>query len=233
MKKLLSISIVLVSAQATYAQAPIKAGTVQLGGSIGYFQTKTEAPYSPNGGNGTSITTQRTDSKTFNVMPSIGYFVADNVAVGILAGYSRSNITHTYDTYSSDNTSQENKAFNVGGFVKYYRMFSDQFGLAGSLGASYFHSTSDFTNSFSSSELSSRGGEATLTPSIVFFPIPKLALGASIGSLQFLHQKSGLGSRTINGYFSPYADNTLTSSSFAANFGLDQLAFSGTYYFGR
>lgn len=234
MNKSLIIAILLGSIQTAYAQAVIKAGTAQLGGSVGYFQAKTEAPYSFNAGYGETITTQHTDSKTFNVTPSAGYFVVDNLAIGILAGYGQSTTTSSYDAYSSGNNSQKNKAFNIGGFAKYYRMFSDQFGLAGSLGASYFHSASGYTNSYSSnSEVTFTGGEATLTPSIVFFPVRTFAIGASIGSLRYARGKNTLGSRTINGYPSPYADNELTSTSFGASFGLDQLAFSGTYYFGR
>jgi hypothetical protein len=233
MKKLLSILIALVSAQATHAQATIKAGTVQLGGSIGYFQTKTEAPYSFNAGNGETITTQHADFKTFNVTPSVGYFIADNLAIGILANYGKSSAINSYDTQYIGNEFQNSKQLSIGGFAKYYKMLSEQFGIAGLLGISYFHTAMDFANQYQHGEQTSKGEEASITPSIVFFPIPRFAIGASIGSLLYSHQKTDLGNRTINGYSSPYPDNTLTSSSFGAKFGLDQLAFSGTYYFGR
>jgi len=233
MKKLLALALLGSLASTAQAQTAIKAGTIELGGSIRYFQTKTDAPYSFNAGYGESVTTQHTNNKTLSITPSAGYFVANNLAVGIFANYGKSSANNAYDTQYIGNNFQNSKQLSIGGFAKYYKMLSDQFGVAGLLGVSYFHTAIDYANQYQSGAQSSKGEEASLTPSIVFFPIPRFAIGASIGSLLYSHQKTDLGSRTVNGYSSPYPDNTLTSSSFGAYFGIDQLAFSGTYYFGR
>lgn len=233
MKKLFALALLSGLGSAAQAQTVIKAGTVQLGGSVGYFQTKTDAPYNFNAGFGESITTQHTNSKTFNTTPSAGYFVANNLVIGILANYGKSSTINSYDTQYIGNESQNNKRLSIGGFANYYKMLSEQFGIAGLLGIGYFHTVMAYANQYQNGEQSSKGAEASITPSIVFFPIPRFAIGASIGSLLYSHQKTDLGSRTINGYSSPYPNNTLTSSSFGAKFGLDQLAFSGTYYWGR
>jgi hypothetical protein len=133
--------------------------------------------------------------------------VADNLAVGINASYQS---TRQYDA----------RFFQVGAFVQYYQMVSEQFGFTGTLGAGYQHAK----YSFSSSD-KQNGFYAGLTPGLVFFPIPKLAIGASIGGLNY--SQLSYKNDSFNG------SDTYKSSTFGANFGLAQLLFSGTYYFGR
>jgi hypothetical protein len=204
MKILFATAVLLGLAQAVHAQTAIKAGTIQLGGNVGYSRTSQDRQVLLNGGN---IIKETDINSQFSIAPSVGFFVADNLAVGINASYQS---TNQYDA----------RFFQVGAFVQYYQMVSEQFGFTGTLGAGYQHAK----YSFSSSD-KQNGFYAGLTPGLVFFPIPKLAIGASIGGLNY----SRLSSKN-NGFS---GSDTYNSSTFGANFGLAQLLFSGTYYFGR
>jgi hypothetical protein len=105
-------------------------------------------------------------------------------------------------------------------------MFNDQFGVVGTLGAGYAHTSESISSGSSGTvEVKGNGFYTGLTPSVVFFPIPKFAIGASIGGLNY--QRLGRKAEDATG------DAKNHVSNFGASFGLDQLQFSGTYYFGR
>ena len=227
MKKHLLIAVLFIAAtQVSQAQTPIKAGTVQLGGSIGYSRQSSDGSYTFSDGSGAiNLTSQHAVSNYFTINPSAGYFLADNLAVGISAGYTTNKVVFTYG--NGGHIKGTSKAGNMywGAFLQYYRMFTDQFGVSGTLSAGYNHSTQRYaTNSINSYGGADNGFVGALTPSLVFFPIPKFSLGASIGSVGYtrtkMEQEAGVNSAP------------LINSSFGANFGLNSLAFSGTYYFG-
>ncbi|MGI4870787.1 MAG: hypothetical protein ACRYFX_06350 [Janthinobacterium lividum] len=226
MKKLISVLLCTAPA-ASYAQTAIKAGAIQLGGNISYSQSNSAstAPSSSIGG------TSNTESHSFSVAPSGGYFVADNLAVGLSVGYS-SSYQYAAGPYASSPYSMRTKGFNVGPFVQYYRLLTNQFGLTGTVNASYGYSTSNYvyvyTSGIDNTDKNSKGYYANVVPGLVFFPVPKLALGAAAGGFFYNH----LHSTTLDNLTS----TTLTdgnSSSFSANFGLSYLTFSGTYYLHR
>ena len=104
-------------------------------------------------------------------------------------------------------------------------MLTDQFGLVGTLGGGYQYNRT--TNVFgpagnmSTNETKQKGYYAGLTPGIVYFPIPKLGISATVGSLAYSWLKE-----------TPNASEPVTAD-FGASFGLNQLQFGGTYYFGR
>ena len=206
MKKLLALALLSGLASAAQAQTVIKAGTVQLGGNVGYSRTSQDRLVPLNGG----ILGKQTDTNSqFSIAPSVGFFVADNLAIGINAKYQS---TNQYDA----------RYYQVGAFVQYYKMVSEQFGFTGTLGAGYQHA--NYSAGFSEKQ---NGFYAGLTPGLVFFPIPKLSIGASIGGLNYSYL-----SYKANSFIGNGADS-YNSSTFGANFGLSQLLFSGTYYFGR
>jgi len=219
MKKLFLLTLLSSLAGGAQAQTAIKAGTVQLGGNVGYWHTSSEAPGNTSGYYPTKSTTINSQ---FVVAPSVGYFVADNLAVGISGAYKA-----THDEYrqsSSATSSLKTKQYQVGAFVQYYKMVSEQFGFTGTLGGGYQYLGQPYN--YGSSTLVSKGLYANIIPSVVFFPIPKLAIGASIGGISYASYN----------YDSPAGFNSsdsYESSTFGASFGLSQLLFSGTYYFGR
>lgn len=227
MNKLLFIPVLLAATQLSHAQTPIKAGTVQVGGSIGYFNQSNDNPYSySNGSGGINFTTQHGLSRSFSISPSAGYFVADNLAVGVNLGYNTNRTAFSYAEGVLTGTDQRNKQLVLGAFAQYYRMFTDQFGIVGTLSAGYSHYTLHYNfGQVTPGDGTSNGFVGALTPSLVFFPVPKFSLGASIGSISYNHSTSKQDSS--------FSNQSSTTSIFGANFGLNSLAFSGTYYIGR
>ena len=232
MKKSLLFALLAASTQLAQAQS-IPAGTVSLGGNIGYSRNSSKA--SSTSPTGTTYTTESSTSQ-FNLAPLVGYFVADNLAIGLTFSYlAYSKPYNTYTPAPSTVRAQldPTTTLRIGAYAQYYKMLSEQFGFLGTLGGGFqtvrdYGYTSNSSNALIS-ESKASGYYAGLTPGIVFFPIPKLGLTASIGSLSFDHLNYDYPTNqgnTPNGY--EYYTN-----SFGANFGLSQLQFGGTWYFGR
>ena len=167
----------------------------------------------------------------------MGYFVADNLAIGLSFGYqSFSNGGDPYGTSSPGTNRAEldpNTTIRVGPYVQYYKMLSDQFGILGTLSGGYQNSKElRYSSNNSNALVQERKGSgyyAGLTPGVIFFPIPKFGLSASIGSLGYNRLSYDYPTNAGNkpdGYES-------TTSEFGLGFGLNKLLFGGTYYFGR
>ncbi|MBO2008530.1 hypothetical protein [Hymenobacter negativus] len=211
---------------AAQAQSTIGKGTGLLTGSVGYH-TDTDEYTSPSF-NGTSTTTT-VKLGTFSLDFAVGGFVADNLALGLQFHH-----TVTGGSYKSSSNSNSQPSgppststLRVGPMVQYYKMLSEQFGLTATVGAGYesdvkAQQSTQYYNGYPInyySTLKATGYYAAVTPGIVFFPVPKFGLTASIGSLGYNHLK--------------VKDADETASSFDAGFGLTQLQFGANYYFGR
>jgi hypothetical protein len=224
MKKFSSIAIALVAAHAAYAQDAIKAGTIQLGGAVSYQYSTSQSPYNYNDGTSYRTTTEHFTQQYFTTYPSVGYFIADNLAVGLTVGSTSTKRNYTYDNAPGSPTNNEYLAtqFSIGPFVQYYRMLTPWFGLAGTFNvgySNYFQRTRPFI-----SQDRSKGLITGLQPSLVFFPTPKLALGTSFGSLTYNYSTSDT---------SNFSGTKSSGWTFNSTFGLSYLTLSGTYYFRR
>lgn len=223
MKKLLPLFILGAATQLAHAQSPIKAGTVALGGSINYAHNG-EAISSSRGGFGNY--SSDFSSNTLALSPAVSYFVVDNLAIGLNLNYTTQETSVQYSG-SSNNSTRKANSLRVGPFVQYYKMLNDQFGFTGTLGAGYEHSSQPAgTSTVNQTTLKADGFYAALTPGLIFLPIPKLGIGASIGGL-------GYGRLSIKPDTNAPSDYSDVVSTFGASFGLAQLTFSGTYFFGR
>lgn len=218
-KNLLLIALLGGTATAAHAQTAIPAGTVSLGGNVGYYRHTNSLQNVGAGQTSEAVSSQ------FQIAPSVGYFVANNLAVGLSLGYTATKNTYTsaFSTALSDLPSSV--TFRSGAYVQYYKMLTDQFGLVGTLGAGYqYNRITDIygpAGNMSSAETKQKGYYASLTPGIVYFPIPKLGISATVGSLFYSRLKE-----------TPTASEPVTTD-FGASFGVSQLQFGGTYYFGR
>lgn len=128
---------------------------------------------------------QKAEERVLSIGPAVGYFLANNLAVGLNLGYSSSKSGRN-DPNSPSFYEQPGEYFSVEPFVKYYQMLTEQFGLTGMLDADYGHFSS--SNSFISNNNGTAKGNgftSGLTPGSVFFPIPKLGLGISFGGLNY------------------------------------------------
>ena len=228
------LMLALLGGTATVAQAQsaISAGTIALGGSIGYSSTNAKT----SGSAGSTTLTSEVKSSQFSLSPAVGYFVADNLAIGLSVSYqSFSNGGGRYRT-SSPGTNQAEldpaTIIRVGPYAQYYKMLSDQFGILGTLSGGYQSmkdSQYDGGRTQVVQEFKGSGYYAGLTPGVIFFPVPKFGISASIGSLRY--DRMSYDFPTNSGTKPDNYENT--ASEFGLGFGLDQLQFGGTYYFGR
>ena len=231
-KSFLALALLSGASGAAQAQSAIGAGTVSLGGSVGYSR---QTDISSGMSGSVKYSTETTRSQ-FSISPSIGYFLADNLALGISLGYNSFRRPYSTSTPAPALIRAEldpSTTLRVGPFVQYYKMISDQFGVLGTLDGG-FQATKNFAYTGSGSnaliaETKSSGVYGALTPGIVFFPIPKVGLSASIGSIGYQRLRSDYPTNsgpTPSGYED-------TSSDFGAYFGLSQLQFGGTFFLGR
>jgi hypothetical protein len=127
-------------------------------------------------------------------------------------------------TYSQSLNGNLDAATNlrVGPYLQYYKMLSDQFGILGTLSGGYTRTfTPRLIGPTTVVEEETNGVYASLTPGVIFFPVPKFGISATAGYL---------------GYDRTALKNSPTNrkiSDLGASFGLSQLQFGGTYFFGR
>jgi len=229
MNKFFLISVLFTATQTSYAQTAIPAGAVQLGGSINYTHNSEQTQSS----SGSTTYTGDYSNNTLILNPYVGFFAANNLAIGLSLGYaaSKQHYSYTPNFPNSTSDSKTTSRLRVGPYAQYYRMLTDQFGLTGTFSAGYEHDfrpgTHNSNSNTATSDVKSDGFYVAITPGIVFFPIPRFSLGASIGSLEYYRLSVKPDRPNLN---SDYKDIV---SSFGASFGLNQLTFSGAYYFGR
>lgn len=245
MKKIFFSAFLIAAVHLAQAQS-IPAGTISLGGNIGYNRGSSENSGITSGNNYQSVdySVEATGWQLY-LQPAISYFVANNLAVGLSLGYAHSRQVEDARYAPAITSSQhvQSKAvwLRTGAFAQYYKMLTAQFGLTGRLGSGYQRSEQDrnghsITNGatrYFSGATTDQGYYADLTPGLIFFPVPQLGLTASMGSVVFSH---------LSLTDSYYNDTNGTSYSqaaksnrneLAANFILSAFQLGGTYYFGR
>lgn len=121
------------------------------------------------------------DVKTngFTVSPRVGYFVSENIAVGVALGY-----TSTTDK-APGSEDIKNSMFEVGAFGRYYFTPASKFSLFGQLGVAYA------TNKYEEGdfEAKSNGFNIGLAPGINYFVSDHFALEATFGILGYSTSK--------------------------------------------
>jgi hypothetical protein len=232
MKKLaFSLLSLCAMANAYQVRAQIPAGTKLVGGNIGYNRG-TYSVHDQRYPIGQQ--TYENKSNRFNINPNVGVFLADNLAVGITASYSSSKQTSPYyEGPAPDLYSQVSKGYSVSAapFLRYYYLPTETFGLYGQLSAGYSYQRGR-TNYSSANRLSDKSSGysvfSNITPALVFFPIAKLGLELTFGSIGY-----GSGSSQSDNPVSGQPNRKETQSGFGANFGFNNLALGASYYLGR
>jgi outer membrane protein len=180
MKKVLLVAAVAVfglsaNAQEETTNGGFAEGDLFISGSVGY----------------SSESTGDVKSNQFEIIPRLGYFVSENIALGLQLGYQSSkDETPTGDT--------EANTFTVGAFGRYYFMPASQFSLFGQLGIDYISTDYD--------AYKESGFGVALAPGISYFVSNNIALEATFGIL---------GYKTVE----PDVDGSEPTNTF--NFGVD------------
>ncbi|MBT2619231.1 MULTISPECIES: outer membrane protein [Chryseobacterium] len=198
MKKLL-----LASAIALFglSNAQIAKGTAYLSGSVGYSQEESD--------NGNY------KKENFNVLPTVGYFVGTNLAVGVGVGYQTEKTTQTTTlalpgAVNVTESIVKKPAFVVAPFVRKYWTLSDKLYIFGQLAVPMqFGKTetenNSVTTSGSTTVTNSTSTEAkytkigvTVKPGLDYFLNKNWSIEATIGEFGYSNYKPKDGDATNN-----------------------------------
>ena len=146
-------------------------------------------------------------SNSFNVSPRLGYFVEDNIALGVAIGYMSGK------QESPGIADVKTTEFSAGVFGRYYVTPANNFSLFGELGLDYINSkikadTEDTSNAF----------RIALAPGINYFVSEHFALEAKFGILSY---------RTDN----PDADGVKNTDQFNIGLNLSDINIGAIYRF--
>lgn len=169
MKKVF-LSIALLSAVAFTTQAQTEKGKFIVGGSVGYETEKVK------GGKA---------SHEFNIIPSVGYFVSDNIAVGTGIGYATAKGSTPSPIGKID-------AFVVAPFGRHYTSLSDNFKFYGQLSVPMAFGTSKETDA--DLKVGDKTGSSTsigveVSPGFAFFPTSKFAIEFGVKGISYNNNK--------------------------------------------
>ncbi|KAF2518521.1 porin family protein [Flavobacterium salilacus subsp. salilacus] len=167
-KLLLSAAAVFAFAYAnaqeeTTSTGGFSTGDVFISGSVGFGSEKT----------GDFKATE------FNFSPRAGYFVSDNIALGLALGY---NNTKQDEEFGFGTAEVTTNTFEIGAFGRYYFMPASQFSLFTQLGVNYGTTKSEIDNE----EFNKANGfNVEFAPGISYFISEHFALEATFGVLSY------------------------------------------------
>jgi len=121
---------------------------------------------------------------SFSISPEFGFFLNDNLTIGIMPSYSRFSGTERSDFYSttpgvaSYSTERSYHSANAGLAIqfRYYWNISNHFAIYPQFGIGTSHDLDDFNAGF----LSIGGG-----PNVVFFPTETLGINMGFGNINY------------------------------------------------
>ncbi|MCD0489431.1 porin family protein [Pedobacter sp. MC2016-14] len=170
MKKLV-LSLLAVSAIAFTTQAQTEKGNFVVGGTVQYQSEKVDGA-------------NKAD-KTFQIVPSVGYFVANNIAVGTGIGYQ---YAKDYTTVASVQTS----AFVVSPFARAYKGVSDQFKFFGQLSVPMSFGNNK-VGDVNGDNMTKTGKNNTigiaLSPGFAFFPTKSFGIEFAVQGISYNDNK--------------------------------------------
>lgn len=217
MKNIIFSIVLLFAVTASFAQT--ERGTFMVGGNVGNYRYNYHGKSYSNTMN------------NFSAGPSAGYFIADNLAVGLNINFYSvkqdwTGITPSYTYTGLDKT----HGWGVSPFIRYYKSLSDKFYFFGSLSAGYDWSKGNRTELSPFDQLNysykERNPSAMLSPGLVFFPSSKFGLEVTLGSLRY-----GAYKRDYDGTdYSGNEKEDVRGNAFNFSFGLQNL-YLGAYFY--
>ncbi|MCX2480171.1 outer membrane beta-barrel protein [Pedobacter sp. MC2016-15] len=173
MKKLL-LSLLAVSALAFTTQAQTEKGNFMVGGNVEFNSGKTD-------GNPKS-------DINFSVVPSVGYFITNDIAVGTGIGYQFAK-DYNYTTINpTTGFSTKTSAFVVSPFVRGYKGITEQFKFFGQLSVpmSFGNTKAGDVNGDNFTKVSKNNNVGVaLSPGFAFFPSKKFGIEFSVNGISY------------------------------------------------
>jgi hypothetical protein len=167
MKKLF-LSLVLLGGVVFSSQAQTEKGKFILGGNVSYNTTKTDAPGAE-------------ASHEFSIVPNIGYFVSDNIAIGTGIGYESQKA-------SSPSLYGKTESFVVSPFGRYYVPVADKFHFFGQLSVPMAFGNTKALNT--ELEVGDKTGSSTsigvaLSPGFAFYPSSRIGIEFALNGVSY------------------------------------------------
>jgi hypothetical protein len=119
-------------------------------------------------------------TSSFEIAPQLGYFVSENIAIGLKVGYSSDK------TKSSVATTSDISGIEVGAFGRYYFTPASKFSLFGQLGFDYGSLTNNLTNP--KAKLNTT--DINLGLGLNYFVSSNFSIEAGVAALSFGNAKS-------------------------------------------
>jgi hypothetical protein len=170
MKKTFVVLILIAGSLASIAQ--IKKDAILLGGQLGFYNSTSEAIFSPPNPPNTQQT-QKNKGSNFNV--AIGKAITENSVIGLNTGYGGSK----NETISGTNSfTSKLDQYNVGVFYRQYKKLATRFYFFGEGGVGYFASKQTDKNTPAINDVTRKGsgGQLYLTPGVSYQTGKKLQL---------------------------------------------------------
>ena len=152
------------------SQAQTEQGKFIVGGNVSYSTSKTDAEGAKS-------------SHNFSIVPNVGYFVSDNIAVGTGIGY----LSNKADEAS---LTGKNEAFVVSPFGRYYVPIADKFKFFGQLSVPMaFGNTKETDEQL---KVGDKTGSSTsigvaLAPGFAYFPSSKIGIEFALNGVSYNH----------------------------------------------
>jgi hypothetical protein len=184
MKKI-ALSTFLAAATIFGANAQTSQGTLFFGGGLGFSSSSQKATAKSGG---TTVETDGEKSTEFSIVPGVGYFVADKLAIGLDLSVSTSSVK-TPDPgpgNAGDYEKVSGTTFAFRPYARKYWMLADNFGFTGTLGVGVGFGSSKVETKSGNTTVTNDGPKVTnleigVTPGLVFFPTNKVGLEANFG----------------------------------------------------
>jgi opacity protein-like surface antigen len=176
MKKVLFAAMVAFLGLGSSAYAQFQQGTIAVGGGVSIATERSKSEW----GN----TTEKDDPiNSFSLSPGIGYFIADDVEVGLRFGLGRA-------TQSGDDFKWAYSAFSAGPYVRKYFSLGESVALFGEGGLSFgggkFKQTAgNTTREFGKSSTFALG----ITPGLMFKPTDRIGIDFTAGYFGYRSHK--------------------------------------------
>ena len=159
--------------------------------------------------------TAHSKTSNLNIAGTYGYVFKDNWAVGLSPGYSNSETTNEYASYTT-------KGYNVSVFARRYLQVVDKlyFSVQGSVGYYGNKSTEDYilTNEYDNRS-DSKGVNISLSPGATYFVTDRFAIEAFLTGISYSRSKENSSSGTSH------------NNTFALNIGITSLSFGASIFF--
>jgi len=192
----------------------ISSGTILMNGSIGFSSENTQFD--------TSSNQENYKSNGFSILPKIGYFLSENLAVGVGFTYS------TYRQKSGSTIQNKNLNYSFGPFVRYYKFLGEKTAIFGNAAFDY---SKNITETFNSNlDLSPytkyKNVGVYFTPGLTYFASSKIGLEISLGSI-------GIYKNLSENYINTASYYEMKRSGLGTYFGLANTSLGINFYLGR